>query len=177
MAVDRVGAWDSYLVEFSMLQEISEQHKSAWAQAYSVVLGKWKEATTPEETNRALMWLGFLPQLLQRKPSRGGRKGRSEVAYRYDYLIKRDWGELVTIWERDRKKIQQWRLEQSGRRRKEQDEEDLQRMEQSKLRQHVMGLICSGDMFVQGYVQGDISWVRELGRSSSPGTAETKVST
>ena len=54
MAVDRVGAWDSYLVEFSMLQEISEQHKSAWAQAYSVVPGKWKEATTLEETNRAL---------------------------------------------------------------------------------------------------------------------------
>ena len=55
MAVDRVGAWDSYLVEFSMLQEISEQHKSAWAQAYSEVLGNWKEATTLEETNRALM--------------------------------------------------------------------------------------------------------------------------
>ena len=48
-------------------------------------------------------------------------------------------------------------------RREEQDGEDLQRKEQSKLRQDVMGLICSGDMsIVQGYVQNDISWVREF---------------
>jgi hypothetical protein len=114
-AVDRVGAFDSFLVQFTMLQEVSEQHKGAWAGAYSEVLTRWKNAASDEESDRALLWLGFLPQLLQRKPSRGGRKGRAEVAYRYKCVTEGDWGELVKIWERDRLKVQKWRLDRVNR--------------------------------------------------------------
>ena len=79
-AVDRVGAFDSFLVEFTMLQEISEQHKGAWAGAYTEVLTRWKNASSVEESDRALLWLGFLPQLLIRKPNRGGRKEKWHIA-------------------------------------------------------------------------------------------------
>ena len=145
-AVDRVGAFDSFLVEFTMLQEVSEQHKGAWAGAYTEVLTRWKNAASVEEGDRALLWLGFLPQLLQRKPSRGGRKGRAEVAYRYKCVTEGNWGELVRVWERDRPKVRKWRLDRANRSREEHAGEDREREELSKLRQEVMSLIVYGDM-------------------------------
>ena len=145
-AVDRVGAFDSFLVEFTMLQEVSEQHKGAWAGAYVEVLTRWRNATCEDERDRTLLWLGFLPQLLQRKPSRGGRKGRAEVAYRYKCVCDGNWGELVNIWERDRKKVQLWRLDSASRRREELAEEDREGRELAKLRQEVLGLISYGDL-------------------------------
>ena len=40
-----------------------------------------------KQRRRALLWLGFLPQLLQRKPTRRGRKGRAEVSYPYNEYV------------------------------------------------------------------------------------------
>ena len=82
-AVDRLGAWQSFLCQFPVLQEVPEQHKGAWAGAWVEVLGRWERAETEEERDLALMWLGFLPQALLRRPTRGGRAGRREVAKRF----------------------------------------------------------------------------------------------
>ena len=94
----------SFLTEFTMLQDVSVQHRSAWARGYARVLRCWRSAVTEEDRDRALMWLGFLPQCLQRKPIRGGRSGRAQVAYRYTCLINEDWGSLVELWEKDQER-------------------------------------------------------------------------
>ena len=44
------------------------------------------------------MWLGFLPQALLRKPTRGGRAGRREVAKRFFCINQGDLGSPVTSW-------------------------------------------------------------------------------
>ena len=66
--IDRLGAEASFLCSFPLLQEIPDQHKSQWANAVGNVLHRWQEASTDEDSTRALLWLGFLPQALQRKP-------------------------------------------------------------------------------------------------------------
>ena len=65
--IDLLGAEDSFRCSFPLLQEVPEQHKGAWAKAFAEVLRRWKEATCKEEADRALMWLGFLPQALLRE--------------------------------------------------------------------------------------------------------------
>ena len=77
-AIDQLGAEVSFHCSFPMLQEVPDQHKSAWAQAYSEVLRQWRDAASEEERDRALMWLGFLPQALQQKHChRGGKQARA----------------------------------------------------------------------------------------------------
>ena len=83
-AIDRLGGWDSFLVECRMLQEVPEQHKGAWANAWTEVLRKISVVNTDEDKDRALLWLSFLSQGLLRKPTRGGRAGRRQVAYRFN---------------------------------------------------------------------------------------------
>ena len=137
-AIDRLGAEASFLVQLPLLEEVSEQHKSAWARAHSEVLQRWKDASTPEEVDRALMWLGFLPQALNRKPcGRSGKIGRAQVAYRYNCLTSGDWGALVELWERDTE-----RESRRPRRRKERSEQEEQEM--IRLRKDVMGLFTTG---------------------------------
>ena len=53
-----------------------------WAVANAECLQKWKEATTPEATDRALRWFVCLPQLLLRQPRRGGRAGANVIKRR-----------------------------------------------------------------------------------------------
>ena len=81
-----------------MLQEVPEQHKGAWANAWTEVLRKVNDAETDEDKDRALLWLSFLSQGLLRKPTRGGRAGRRQVAHRFNSLIAGDWGALVELW-------------------------------------------------------------------------------
>ena len=83
-SIRRLGGWKAFLVEFPLLEEISEQHKGALCSAWKASLTKWKEASTEYDAETALLWMGFWSQCLQRKPSRGGRQGRVEVANRYD---------------------------------------------------------------------------------------------
>ena len=88
------------------MQQVDTQHSSAWARALGYVLRRWQEATTEEEVDRALMWLGFLPQALQRMSvGRGGKNGRNQVKYRYHCVVEGDWGGIVAAWERDWEKL------------------------------------------------------------------------
>ena len=94
-AIHRLGGWESFLVEFPMLEEISEQHKGAWVLAWVECMTRWRDADSEEGKETALLWLGFLAQALQRKPLREWNKGRVEVASRYRCVQEGDWAGLV----------------------------------------------------------------------------------
>ena len=136
-SIDRIDPVSSFLCRFPLLQEVSEQHKGAWTQAHVQVLRKWKSAQNEEETNRALRWLGFLPQALQRKPTRGGKVGRAQVAHRYNCVTEGDWATLVDNWEKDLS-----RLSKSQKRTKP-DDDDYQ---SDRKRREVLGLITTGQV-------------------------------
>ena len=138
-SIDVLGAEESFFCRFSLLQEVPEQHKSAWATSYSEVLQHWEDASSDEEQDRALKWLGFLPQALLRKPTRGGKAGRAQVAYRFNCLISRDWGSLVELWKTDHDKMRQQRRDRRLR-----DVNDLD--EENKLRKEVLGLMENGQI-------------------------------
>ena len=78
-AIDSLGAWDSFLCKFPVLQEVPEQHKGAWEGALGEVLARWEQAESELETTRALMGLGFLPEALLRRWA-GGRWPRASSA-------------------------------------------------------------------------------------------------
>ena len=138
-AIDSSGAWDYFLCKFPMLQEVPEQHKGAWAAAWGEVLARWEGAETEQETNRALMWLGFLPQALLRKPTRGGRAGRREVAKRFLCINQGEWGNLVTFWCKDSEHYARFRDRRQGRR------GELWQ-QTAKLRKTVLGLLHRGQV-------------------------------
>ena len=79
-AILGLGAERSFFCGAQLLQEVPHQHLSAHARGYAAVLHRWDNATKEEEKKVALLWLGFLPQCLQRTPSCGGKAGRAHVA-------------------------------------------------------------------------------------------------
>ena len=84
-----------------MLQEVLEQHKSAWAAAWGEELARWDRAESEPGTNRALMCMGLLPKALLRKPTRGDGAGRREVAKRFFYINQVGLGNLITFLHKD----------------------------------------------------------------------------
>ena len=100
-AIHRLGAWKSFQVQFPMLEEVPQQHRMAWKHAWVESLSRWREAESEEDKDTALLWLGFWAQGLLRKPHRGGRQGRIDVAYRFQCVQEGNWGGLVNMWERD----------------------------------------------------------------------------
>ena len=111
------------MVEFPMLEEISEQHKGTWTLAWTECLRRWSEADTDHDKDTALLWMGFLSQCLQRKPTRGGKKGRVEVASRYKCVQEGDWAGLVEKFERDKVK----RAAQLEKMREDRENEDREK--------------------------------------------------
>ena len=144
-SIRRLGGWKAFLVEFPMLEEISEQHKGAWCTAWKASLSRWKESSNEYDTETALLWMGFWAQCLQRKPSRGGRQGRVEVANRYDCVIQGDWSGLVDRWERDKKKRDEKLAAKRGSRPDRENVETEQR-ELGIQRKVVIGLIQAGQL-------------------------------
>ena len=140
-AIHRLGALNSFLCKFSLLQDCPEQHKSAWARAHGHVLQKWREAFTQEEIDTALLWLGFLPQALLRKPSRGGKAGRSQVAHRFNCITNADWAGLVEAWEGDVR-----RREEKGENKRREEEEEGNAQAEARLRREVVSLIEAGQV-------------------------------
>ena len=144
-AIWRLGGWNAFLVQCPMLEEVPEQHKGAWCTAWNESLSKWKEATSDEEADTALLWMGFWAQGLQRKPSRGGRQGRVEVASRYECVVQGDWAGLVERWERDKLKREQKYSAREGRR-PNRDAAETEQKDLAKQRRIVLGLIESGQL-------------------------------
>ena len=137
--IGRVGAWESMLCGFSVLEEVPYQHEEVWVRVWGEVLRRLSSATTEQDTNHALMWLQFLPQALLRKPPRGGRRGRGEVAKRFNVLGTGDWGTLVELWEKDKERLGS----QGVRRRRRQDTEEEKL---SRHRKETISLISQGQV-------------------------------
>ena len=100
--IDQVGAWESFLCEFQVLDEVPAQHRGTWVWAWGLVMQRIQAADSGKELDRALMWLCFLPQALLRQAKRGGKAGRKLVVQRFNSLVKGDCGILLTSWERDK---------------------------------------------------------------------------
>ena len=124
-SIDRLGAWNAFLCEFQVLEEVPAQHKGMWVWAWATVLQRLQAADVGKEQDRALMWLCFLPQALLRKAKRGGRAGRKLVAQRFNSLVNGDWGHLVSMWEKDKRLAREEK--QQRHRRSEGEEDDLDR--------------------------------------------------
>ena len=71
------------------------------------------------------MWLCFLPQALLRQGRRRGKAGRNLVAQRFNSLVEGNWGNLVSLWEKDKNSVEE--KKQKGRSRKEADLEKKKR--------------------------------------------------
>ena len=82
--IDRGGAWNSFLCEFQVIDEVPAQHRGTWVRAWGVVMQKIQAADSGRELDRALMWLCFLPQALLRQAKRRGKAGRKLVAQRFN---------------------------------------------------------------------------------------------
>ena len=136
-AILRLGAKAAFLVQFTMLQDVDDQNKGVWCKAVCEVLKLWRAAECQEDRDCALMWFGFLPQCLQRKPSRGGKVGRAQVAYRYACVVEDKWEKLVELWEDDMSR-------QEDRRREKRTETEEERM--PKQRREVLGYIHAGQI-------------------------------
>ena len=104
---------------------------------------KWREAATEVDITTVLSWLLFLPQALLRRPTRGGLAGRKEVARRFNYLARGDWGSVLEMWEKD-KSTQTADRERRRRRRGELrvERED----DEHKRRREVVALIAAGQI-------------------------------
>ena len=51
--------------------------------------------------------MSFWAQALLRKPARGGRAGRNEVASRFKCVTDGDWSRLINYWEKDLSKLEE----------------------------------------------------------------------
>ena len=73
----RVRPTDSplFICKFPILQEVPQGHLSTWATAWGEMLTRWERTETQVDTNRALMWLGFLAQAPSGSPP--GAAGRA----------------------------------------------------------------------------------------------------
>ena len=126
-----------------MLEEVPEQHKGAWCIAWSTSLRRWREAASEYDKETALLWILFWAQCLQRKPSRGGRQGRVEIANRYNCVLEEDWSGLVERWLKDKLK----RKEKSDRRGTfSRRSDDHEQKEIAKQRRTVISLIEAGQL-------------------------------
>ena len=139
--IAKLGPTASFLSSFPALQEVPDQHEQAWVETFSKVLRKWREANTVLETILALSWFLFLPQALLRRPTRGGRAGRKEVARRFNFVALGDWGGVVELWEKD-KIFQTTERERRRRREPRAERED----DQERRRREVVALISAGQI-------------------------------
>ena len=142
-SIRRLGGWKAFLVQFPMLEEVSEQHKGAWCTAWKESLSRWKDASAEYDRETALLWMSFWAQGLQRKPSRGGRQGRVEVANRYKCVLEADWAGLIERWERDVNKRAQ---KVEARNQAKGDQEVKEAKELARQRKIVLSLIESGQL-------------------------------
>ena len=141
--IGRVGAWSCLLVKFSMLDSCPDQHQEQWVSAWAEVLRRWRDAETEQEANYALMWWMILPQVLLRKPFRGGRGGRNLVSQRFNCLVQGNWGTLLSLWVKDCEELGRVR-QRRGRRGRRTRQEIRNEDKQLKKKNEILSYISSG---------------------------------
>ena len=139
--IAKLGAYESFLTCFSALQEVPEQHEEAFAEAAAEVLRRKDRAISDLETRLALSWWLFLPKALLRRPTRGGRNGRQQVAKRFACMSRGDWGGLIDLWEKDRKILVDKKERRNRRGHRQAEGDDLE-----KKRRDFLTLISSGQI-------------------------------
>ena len=140
--VAKLGPTACFLSSFPALQEVPDQHEQAWVDAFAKVMRKWREAATEVDITTVLSWLLFLPQALLRRPTRGGLAGRKEVARRFNYLARGDWGSVLEMWEKDKstQTADRERRRRRGELRVEREDDEHKR------RREVVALIAAGQI-------------------------------
>ena len=102
------------------------------------------------------MWLTFLPQALLRQPKRVGKPGRGLVAQRFNHLVKGDWGQLITLWEKDKMASQEAKKFKRVRdKRKDLDNLDLKSRQAVNLIAH--GQVSKAANRINSFGVGDIA--------------------
>ena len=93
-----------------------------------------------KQLERGLKWFLSLSQMLLRKPRRGGKSGRGDVARRFNCLARnQDWGALLSLWEKDRRQMREEEGQESRGRKKETEEQVVNRK-----RRKVVKLLSQG---------------------------------
>ena len=98
------------------------------------------------------MWFCILPVAMLRKPCRGGRAGRGQIARQFNTLSQGDWGGVIKIWERDRERERR-EMEQRTERAKPSNEEQA-----VKLTREVLSLIQDRGKKSKGPEKGYLIW-------------------
>ena len=137
--IDRVGAVDCALSEFSAMDDVPFHLRALWGRAMETVLRKIQGASNGDELDRALKWFLLLPQAFLRTAPKGGQAGRGLVASRFNALTKDDWGSVFRLWEKDREKVRERAIK---RRNRPMEIKVLSTEEvEEKLRRTVVGLV------------------------------------
>jgi hypothetical protein len=106
-SIDHLSDLDALARPFRMvmLDEVPRMHREAWAAALLIVNARLLDAVDREdsaEIDRAGKWALLLPQLLLRKPHRGGARSQITLTWRFRAFERREMGALVRSWEADR---------------------------------------------------------------------------
>jgi len=93
-AIDVIPIMTCFASPFAHLDAVPHEHSEAWAHAVVDVLTLHGEAEDEEQETRALKWFLVLHDVLLRMPPRGGRRGRAQVAHRFNAWAA---GDMATI--------------------------------------------------------------------------------
>ena len=127
-SIIEIGGWKAALVRFGMLEKVPYQFEEQFAAALQVVMETVIDAEDGSETHTAgLLWMLFLPQALLRKSYRGGKRGRNEIAKRFEALLNNNWGALVKWFQADYARIDRPRARNNKKESPEQTEERVVR--------------------------------------------------
>lgn len=110
---------------------------------YDLILRHWERGVTNQDAeaiDRSLKALLFLPQLLLRQASRGGKRGQSGpgLAARFDLALQGDWEILVDQWQADLRRLEDREARRRGTPKTDDNSE--------KLREQVLRLISVGQI-------------------------------
>ena len=100
-AIDSVDVVDCAVSVFPMAQDLGGRDQE-WVIAVGDALALW-ERGDERNVERGLKWFLILPQLLLRKPPRGGKRGRGELNSRFRAWRERRMGDLLRWWRTDRR--------------------------------------------------------------------------
>lgn len=101
-AIDVIPIMTCFASPFAHLDAVPHEHSEAWAHAVVDVLTLHGEAEDEEQETRALKWFLVLHDVLLRMPPRGGRRGRAQVAHRFNAWAAGDMATIIKWWQQDR---------------------------------------------------------------------------
>ena len=99
--IDKWDVWDCALCEFTTMQDVPRAYREVWSTAVAIVLRAVQAVDEGIEMERALKWFLILPKAVFRQARQGGKADRGQITRRINCLVRRDWGGLLSLLERD----------------------------------------------------------------------------